>query len=130
MASQIPEEIHIRHCMLLEFHKGSNATVATKNICGVYPSVLDIRKCKRWFSKFISGNFDLSDSHRSGRSTTLDNDVIKGANGSKSVPDNLGMTNALNQPWSTIQERLQQIGKTNRAGVGVPHSLSEENRAN
>ncbi|PRD21285.1 UNVERIFIED_CONTAM: hypothetical protein NCL1_52151 [Trichonephila clavipes] len=40
--------------MLLEFHKGSNATVATKNICDVYPSALDIRKCQRLFSKFRS----------------------------------------------------------------------------
>ncbi|GFV52973.1 HTH_48 domain-containing protein [Trichonephila clavipes] len=88
MDSQIPEEIHIRHCMLLEFHKGSNATVATKNICDVYPSALDVRKCQRWFSKFRSGNFDLSDSHRSGRPKTSDNDVIKGASGSKSVSDN------------------------------------------
>ncbi|GFW33519.1 HTH_48 domain-containing protein [Trichonephila clavipes] len=47
MASQIPEEIHIHHCMLLEFHKGSNATVATKNICDVYPSALDVRKRQR-----------------------------------------------------------------------------------
>ncbi|GFV70822.1 HTH_48 domain-containing protein [Trichonephila clavipes] len=89
MASQIPEEIHICHCMLLEFHKGSNATVATKYICNVYPSALDVCKCQRWLSMFRSGNFDLSDSHRSGRPTTLDN-VIKGASGSKSVSDNRG----------------------------------------
>ncbi|XP_011062294.1 PREDICTED: histone-lysine N-methyltransferase SETMAR-like [Acromyrmex echinatior] len=77
MASQIPEEVHIRHCMLFEFHKGSNATVATKNICDVYPSALDVRKCQRWFSKFKSGNFDLFDSYRSGRPTTLDNDMLR-----------------------------------------------------
>ncbi|GFT07000.1 HTH_48 domain-containing protein [Trichonephila clavipes] len=90
MASQILEDIHIRHCMLLEFHKGRNATVATKNICDIYPGALDVRKCQRWFSKFRSGNFFLSDSHRSGRPTTLDNDVVKSASGSKSVSDNRG----------------------------------------
>jgi len=51
MASQIPEEVHIRHCMLFEFHKGSNATVATKNICD--PSALDVRNCQ---SGFLSSN--------------------------------------------------------------------------
>ncbi|PRD34821.1 UNVERIFIED_CONTAM: hypothetical protein NCL1_13454 [Trichonephila clavipes] len=61
MASQIPEEIHIRHCMLLEFHKGSNATIATKKIYNVYPSALDVHKCQMWFSKFRYDNFDLSD---------------------------------------------------------------------
>ncbi|GFW37186.1 mariner Mos1 transposase [Trichonephila clavipes] len=39
------------------------------------------------------------------------------------------LSNALNQPWSTIQKHLQNI-KTNRAGVWVQHNLSEENRAN
>ncbi|VDO80635.1 unnamed protein product [Heligmosomoides polygyrus] len=46
MAWQISEE-HIRHCMLFEFWKCTNATVATKNICEVYPDALDVRKCQR-----------------------------------------------------------------------------------
>ncbi|GFW28318.1 histone-lysine N-methyltransferase SETMAR [Trichonephila clavipes] len=40
------------------------------------------------------------------------------------------LTNALNQPWLTIQEHLHQIDKISRSGVWVPHNLSEENRAN
>lgn len=117
MASQIPEEVHIRHCMLFEFRKGSNATVATKNICSVYPNALDVRKCQRWFSKFKSGNFNLSDSYRSGRPSTLDNDVLRAeveANPRQTIEE---LSNSLNQPWSTIQEHLKQIGKISRAGV-------------
>ncbi|XP_076166383.1 lymphocyte-specific helicase isoform X3 [Ptiloglossa arizonensis] len=116
--------------MLFEFRKGSNATVATKNICDVYPNALDVRKCQRWFSKFKSGNFDLSDPYRSGRPTTLDNDVLSAeveANPCQTIEE---LSNSLNQPWSTIQEHLQQIGKVSRAGVWVPHNLSEENKAN
>ncbi|XP_043501569.1 histone-lysine N-methyltransferase SETMAR-like [Polistes fuscatus] len=130
MASQIPEEVHIRHCMLFEFRKGNNATVATKNICDVYPNALDIRKCQRWFSKFKSGNFDLSDSYRSGRPSALDNDVLRAeveANPCQTIEE---LSNSLNQPWSTIQEHLKQIGKVSRAGVWVPHNLSEQNKAN
>ncbi|CAG9578268.1 unnamed protein product, partial [Danaus chrysippus] len=115
MASQIPEEVHIRHCMLFEFRKGNNATVATKNICDVYPNALDIRKCQRWFSKFKSGNFDLSDSYRSGRPSALDNDVLRAeveANPCQTIEE---LSNSLNKPWSTIQEHLKQIGKVSRA---------------
>ena len=44
----IPEEVHIRHRMHLEFYKGSNATVAyCFKICNVYPSRLEVRKCQR-----------------------------------------------------------------------------------
>ncbi|XP_014471571.1 PREDICTED: histone-lysine N-methyltransferase SETMAR-like [Dinoponera quadriceps] len=130
MASQIPEEVHIRHCMLFEFRKGSNATVATKNICDVYPSTLDVCKFQRWFSKFKSGNFDLFHSYRSGRATTLDNDMLRAemkANPFETIEE---LSNTLNQPWSTIQEHLQQIGKVSRASVWVPHNLSEKNKTN
>ncbi|KOX72526.1 Histone-lysine N-methyltransferase SETMAR [Melipona quadrifasciata] len=118
MASQIPEEVHIRHCMLFEFHKSNNATVATKNICDVYPSALDVRKCK-----FKFGNFYLSDSYRSRKPTTLDNDMLRTeveANPCRTIEE---LSDTLNQPWSTIQKRLQQIGKVRRAGVWVPHNL-------
>ncbi|CAK1553161.1 unnamed protein product [Leptosia nina] len=40
------------------------------------------------------------------------------------------LSNSLNKPWSTIQEHLKQIGKVSRAGVWVPHNLSEQNKAN
>ncbi|GFS88398.1 histone-lysine N-methyltransferase SETMAR [Trichonephila clavipes] len=91
----------------------------------------DVHKYQRWFSKFRSGNFYLSDSHRSGRPTTLDNDVIKGTIESKSVSDNRRTVKcSYNQPRSTIQELLQHIDKTNIVGIWVPHNLLKENRAN
>ncbi|XP_047366075.1 histone-lysine N-methyltransferase SETMAR-like [Vespa velutina] len=106
MASQIPEE-HIRHYMLFEFRKGSNATVATTNICDVYSSALDVR-----------------------RPTTLDNDMLWAEVEANSCQTIEKLSNTLNQPWSTIQEHLQQIRKISRAGVWVHHNLAEENKAN
>ncbi|KAL6417592.1 hypothetical protein ACFW04_012637 [Cataglyphis niger] len=93
MASQIPEEVHIRHCMLFEFSQGY-AIDAFVN-------------AKGGFLRF--GNFDLSDSYRPGRPTTLDNDMLRTevkANPCQTIEK---LSNTLNQPWSTIQEHLQQM---------------------
>ena len=62
MISQIPEEVYVMHSIDFDFHKGSNATVAIKNICDVYQTATEYRKCQRWFSNFRSDNFALSDS--------------------------------------------------------------------
>jgi histone-lysine N-methyltransferase SETMAR len=70
---------HIRHCMLYEFKRGNNATVATNNICEVYPDELDARTCQRWFARFRKGNFDLTDDRRSGRPSVLYNDLLRAA---------------------------------------------------
>ncbi|GFS68052.1 HTH_48 domain-containing protein [Trichonephila clavipes] len=114
MANQIPEEIHICHSMLLEFHKGSNATISTKKICDVCPSALDVRKCQRWFSKFRSGNFDLSNSHRSGRPTTLDNDIIKGQ-----VEAN---------PYQIIEEMSNLLTNLGRSSKNICNRLVKQSR--
>uniref|UniRef100_A0AAF5DET3 Mos1 transposase HTH domain-containing protein n=1 Tax=Strongyloides stercoralis TaxID=6248 RepID=A0AAF5DET3_STRER len=103
--------------MLYEFRRGSNATTATENICDAYPEALNVRKCQRWFVKFRSGDFDLSDASRSGRPITVDNDILQAiveANPYQTIKE---LSVKLNSPWSTIQEHMK-------------HNLSEENKVN
>src|SRR5690349_10307086 len=72
------DETHIQHCMLYEFKKGQTAAAATKSICEVYGNhILNVQKCQRWFLKFRSGNFDLSDNARSGHPSEVSNEDLK-----------------------------------------------------
>ena len=63
--------------MKYEFDKGNSATVATKNINGVYGDKVSVRVCQQWFKKFRAGNFNIEDEPRSGRPKNLDDDVLQ-----------------------------------------------------
>lgn len=124
----IPNSIHIRHCLLMEFHKKSKATEAHRNICDLYGDVICIRQCQQWFSRFRSGDFDLQDRKKSGRPSVLDNNDLKTLVESNPRQTIEEMARVLGCSWSTIQEHLLAIGKHCRAGKWVPHQLSEENK--
>lgn len=120
-------ETHYRHCMLYEFRRGSNATEAVKNICSVYGDVISVRKCQEWFTKFRSDNFDLKDIPRSGRPSELDNDALTSVVESDPRLTSRELAEKFKCDQSTIIRHLHQIGKSNKAGIWVPHQLSHEN---
>ncbi|GFU31087.1 HTH_48 domain-containing protein [Trichonephila clavipes] len=72
------DKVHFRHCILYEFQKRSNASVACKNLCAVIgKDIVNVRTCQRWFSKFRSGDLSLQESDQSGRPSKIDNDVLR-----------------------------------------------------
>ena len=72
------DQMHIRHCILYEFKKGSKASQAARNIRSVYKNEApSIRTCQQCFKQFESGNFTLEDSLRSGRPSSIPLKVLK-----------------------------------------------------
>ncbi|XP_055587547.1 zinc finger protein 91-like isoform X3 [Uranotaenia lowii] len=58
----VVDRVHLRHVMLYEFRKGSNATTALKNIRRVYGNQAPARRTVfLYFSKFRIGDFSLGD---------------------------------------------------------------------
>ena len=55
-----------------------NATEACRNLLKVFgEGIVTDRTCRRWFKKFETGDFDLSDKSCSGRPSLIDDDVVK-----------------------------------------------------
>ena len=128
MSGYFPEEVHIRHCMLFLFQRGNSATEATKAICEAYGNVLKLNKCQRWFRKFQSGDYELSDRRRSGRPVEIDEEMLQSLVESDPRQTIQELSEKLSSSWSAVQEHLQKIGKISRHGIWVPHQLSENNK--
>ena len=119
---------HVRHCMLLFFDQGLNATKATEAITEIYGQVLTVRRCQFWFKRFKSGNRDCRDAPKSGRPSNFDDNVLKSLVESDPRLTIEELSQKLACPWSTVQLHLKRIGKSNRMGIWTPHELSQDNK--
>ena len=73
-----PEKIHLRHCILYEFHQGKNAPQTASSICSGYGEfIVKARLCQRWFARFRTGNFSIEDQERPGRPRVMETDDLE-----------------------------------------------------
>lgn len=113
---------HVRHIMLYEYNMGHNATLATKNIREVYGNeILSVSQCQRWFLKFRTGNYSLTDKSREGRPVEFDDDLLR-----RTVEHNPSVTvgelsDTLNARHSTVHRHLKTLGYVSKLGKWVQH---------
>ncbi|EPB66013.1 hypothetical protein ANCCEY_14900, partial [Ancylostoma ceylanicum] len=102
--------------------KGKNAEQARKKLCEIYGEDC-LTECQRqhWFTRLLSGNFNVQDTPHTGHPTTTDDNKIK-----RLVETNRRMTTReiaekFDIPNSTVYLHLQQLGYVNKLDVWVPH---------
>ncbi|GFX48630.1 histone-lysine N-methyltransferase SETMAR [Trichonephila clavipes] len=119
---------HFRHILLFYYRKGKNAVQARKKLTNVYgEGVLTVRQCQNWFAKFRSGNFDVEDAPRSGRSVEADKDAIKALVDANRRITTREIKLRLNLSNSTVYDHLKGLGLSSKLDVWVPHVLTERN---
>ena len=74
------EKSKIRVIMEYEFRRGSNVTQAARNMKNIFhENTPDQSTVHRWFKKFKSGDFSLSNESRGRPETKVNNDALKAA---------------------------------------------------
>ncbi|GFU12114.1 histone-lysine N-methyltransferase SETMAR, partial [Nephila pilipes] len=124
--SEIMEISEIRLLMKYEFHRGATTRQTVANINSVFGiQVATNATVARWFKKFCSGDFDLSNEPNGRPKIQVDDDVLKAtmeANSSRSARELSLMYNASKQ---TIMTHLAEIGKVKKLDKWIPHELTD-----
>lgn len=120
---------HFRHILLFEFNRGAKAAEATRNICAVYgDNAIGESTARKWFSRFKEGHFDTSDTPRSGRPSGFDEARLNRLIHNSPRQSTRELANLMNCDHSTIVRHLHSMGKVQKSGVWVPHTLSQNNK--
>ena len=115
----------LRVLLLHEFRLGRKATEATSNICDTMgKDTLSIRTAQHWFNRFKNGDFELDDLPRSGRPPLVNMDVLKVLIEEDPRLTTRCLAERLGCSHTTVETHLNELGKTWKYGVWIPHDLS------
>ena len=128
MASFFPSKENIRNWLLYELLRRSTVKLAVDNINDINKEAIYIQS-QEWFTKFLSGDFDLNYSEKTGRPSVINDILLEKMLTAHPKLTTEEMSNILDCSVTTIKNYLHIIGKSYKVGVWVPHELTEKNKA-
>ena len=115
----------IRPILLHQFRLRHKATEAANNICNTMSEdLLSIRSAQHCFNRFKNGNLELDDLPRPGRPLKVDVDHLKQLIEQDPRLTSPCLAEQLGCSHTAVEKHLNELGKTWRYRVWIPHQLS------
>ncbi|XP_076044784.1 histone-lysine N-methyltransferase SETMAR-like [Oratosquilla oratoria] len=86
------------------------------------------RTAQKLFKKFRSGNFNLEDAPRSGKPSAFDEDALNQLLHEDSRQSTRELEQAIGYDHATVARHLQKMGKVQKLGAWVPHTLKDNHK--
>lgn len=123
------ERLEIRTIMKYEFLRGTTALQTARNINSVFGSSVTMQQTvSKWFAKFRTGNFDLTNEPRGCPESTVNNDELKVTVESDPSQSAYELSLEFGVSKQTVLTHLAQIGKVKKLDKWVPHELNEKQK--
>ena len=129
MECQADKTEHFRHHLVFAFNRGVKAAEAAREICAVYGErAMPESTARRWFSRFKNGNFDLKDGSHTGRPIEFDEERLNQLLHENPRQTTRELAEQMDCDQKTVVNHLHSMGKVQKLGAWVPHTLSENNK--
>lgn len=126
MADFVPKKEHLRHAMLHYFVMKKTAAETVRILVAVYGEhAPSFPTCKRWFTRFRRGDFDVSDKERPGQPKKFEDRELEALLEEDPCQTQGQLAESLGVGRRTIGDRLKAIGKILKEGKWVPHDLND-----
>lgn len=126
MENFIPTKQHLRELLLYFYKIKKNAAESHRLLVNAYGDhALSEASCRKWFQRFQSGDFDVTDKERSGRPKKFEDEELETLLQDDPCQTLEQLSESLNVAISTVSDRLHAIGMIQKQGNWLPHDLSE-----
>lgn len=124
MSEFVPEKVFLRGVLLHYFNMKKSATDSHRILLDVYGDhALGERTCQKWFVRFKSGNFDLTDGERPGQPKKFQDEELEALLDEDACQTQEELSKLLEVDQRTISRRLKSLGFIQKLGNWVPYEL-------
>lgn len=131
MSSFEPNKEHLRHVLIFLFSQRKKAAEAHRILVETYGAhALSVDTCERWFKRFRSGDFDISDKKCKNRPKKFEDTELQALLDEDATQTQEMLAEQLNVSRGAISKRLKAMQKIQKAGKCVSHMLNERQMEN